>query len=150
MSGIRDDILQGLVDAFDDALSDDENYSAGIVKVLPYIENANTWQNTDTPLVMVIDIGEEKQTAEDPSSVQFEWMIQLRGLYISTTTEDLQEIIAKVVADIKRFLSSAPAVSDIKEIRYVGTDTIYTDMDALRAECVISAMITYACARGTY
>lgn len=150
MSGVRDDILQGLVVAFDDAITDDADYSAGIVKVIPYIENANTWQNTDTPLVMIVDIGEEKQTAEDPSNVQFEWMVQLRGLYISTTTEDLQEIIAKVVADIKRFLSSAPAITEIKEIRYLGTDTIYTDMDTLRAECVISAIVTYACARGTY
>ncbi len=147
---VRADIINNLISEIDE-IRTSASYEAEIKKVVPYHINILTEMAASTPLLMVVDEGDETLLAMDGTHEAFAFHINIIG-YINKGTkyETTQEDLNAITASVKKWINAVPSLGDnVYEIQYVeGTGNSYDDQG--KALTGIRARILYWCAKGTY
>lgn len=103
----RNDIFDALLTALESLKTD---YSMHPNKIVPYTENHQSLFAEDTPILMVLDEGNEQILAEDDESVMLMYGINLKYYISGANWQDVQLEMNNFIESQHAFLESSPSL----------------------------------------
>lgn len=112
----RNDIFDSLMTALESLKTD---YTMHPNKIVPYTENHQSLFNDETPILMVLDDGDERMIAEDDEAVQLLYNINLKYYINGANWADVQLEMNNFIESQHAFLESSPALGDyVLDLRF--------------------------------
>ena len=150
MASVRETILLNLETALD-AIRNSLEYEAQIKEVSRYDENVLLTTNFQTPLIMIIDVGDDEKRVQDSTDYRFRMTIAIRGFVKVATEAQVQPELNKVVSTIRKFIDAGVSLgSNVLDFRFMNNEQHRYDQDKGLADCVINCRITYWCTNGAF
>ncbi len=147
---VRSDIIATMNTSLQ-TLAISSSYSAGIKRVLDHNENVEIALKSETPLLMVFDVGNEEVRVRDGTYTRYAFNVEIWGFCRNKTWTQTLASLSTMAADIKEWVQSSPNLgSTVLELHYVGTDEHQYDEERLRGQVKTTLYIQYFVTDGTY
>lgn len=150
MSQVREDILSKVHSTLND-LREDSSYPLTVASVFRYDKNVTTEADFRSPMIMVLDPGEDEERHQDDTHYRYWMPITIRGFIRNDTSIDMQQQLNLLISFIKQWIDSVPDLgSDVADIRFLnGAANRFSEDDSV-ADCIINARITYWATAGSF
>jgi len=105
---VRNDIVDNLLTEIK-VLRTSSDYEAELHSdPVAYHENYLTTDKRKTPMLMVVDLGNETVLVRDASYTRYAFDVQIRGFVSGYSWPDTQEKLNKVIGSVKKFIAGNP------------------------------------------
>lgn len=146
---VRAEILTALADSFKAAVAG-ADYGGAIVDAERWAKNINEIPKDKMPFVAIIDNGKETKLVEDATHIRWSLGIEFWSVVSAEDKDESLDKINDVIADVKKFCSSNPALhTNVLAVQLGDVSTVAIG-DSKIAFCIVGASIIYACEKGTF
>jgi hypothetical protein len=148
---VRGDILENLEGALN-AIKENSAYPMSIATVSRFDINKTSVSRETYPVVIIYDGGPEVPVVEDDTHFHYLMSLSFIAAVQSTTLKDLEIDLNNLIATIKQFLASTPALGDnVMRLRCTGIESnIYETKEAIVGSTLITATLRYWCNAGSF
>lgn len=147
---VRNDIIANLISEVKAYVVSDD-CPALIQKVAPFHFNYQMEFKNNTPVLMVIDQGNEQRAVADATHDRYIFDVMMAGYLKGPTYENMRLSLNDIQAAIKDFVNSSPSLGDnVLAVQYVEGLAHAIDADKNQGETASTIRIIYWCVKGTY
>lgn len=149
---IRNDIYDALLADMDNIRTDGTTYADSDVKrLVSYQDNFENEFNDATPLLMVIDQGNDQTVQRDDGQTRYTFDIAVWGYVARHNWDRTRQELNGITADVKKWVDSEPSIhSQMLALNYVEATSLQYDPVKQRGLVGITLAIIYYADNGTY
>ena len=149
---IRNDIFDALLVSVDAIRTDGATYADGKVRrVVAYQENYDQELSDQTPLLMVVDKGDDNTVVRDDSQTRYTFTVDIWGYVARHNWDRTRQELNGVQADVKKWVNSEPSIhAQVFAINFVEALPVAYDPEHSRGLLAMTLAVVYYVDNGTY
>jgi len=149
---IRNDIYDALLDSIDAIRTDGTTYaSSDVQRVVSYAANFEREFHDATPLLMVIDQGNDQTVQRDDDQTRYTFDIEVWGYVAKHNWDRTRQELNGILADVKTWVDGEPSIhSQLLAVNFVEAAPVQYDPAKERGLVGITLAVIYYTDNGTY
>lgn len=146
---VRNTIMDNLLDEIT-ALRTSDSYEATLGSdPVPFHENYLATDKSRTPMLMVVDLGNDTVLVRDASYTRYAFDVQMRAFVAGYSWPNTQELLNKVIGSVKKFIADGPSLgSAVLDFQFIEGQGSAFDGDKKMGETDMLTRIIYVVANG--
>jgi len=147
---VRNDIFDKLIDSLA-VIKDSGAYEVRLRDIKRYAINYLQQYAEMTPLLMVVDVGDQETLVQDATHTRYAFHIEISGYVSSPNWPDAQEQMYAIGAAVKKWVQAGPSLGDnVLAVQMVAGEDLRIAGTENRGLSVQTVRIIYWCINGTY
>jgi len=147
----RNDIISSIMSEVDNIRTSSDYSDSTIMRVTEYHENYESLYSDQTPLLMVVDLGNDRIVVRDDSHTRYAFDIEIWGFVARKGWSETVEELNGIMSDVKKWVNAGPSLdSAVLTIDWIEAMPHSYDPKRLRGLTGMTLNVIYYVDNGTY